>query len=252
MHYENLGEGGNALAPHLVQGFAFDRDTGDEDRYWLPEGNASNAIEVGNTPSQRSFTYHYDTVSIRFTDLQPLLLYWMKVTYLQEKGGTRIQNLDVDRFLLHDAFVLPKGTAESYTYAIPSEAYADGEIVLNFNRLAGPNAAVSEVSILEANPTTRVGRAFTKSAESNDETIGRAIRMSEQVVIDGTLDEWPCSTQCFLKVTTIPWIHLWCYTHSGMIIIFILRELLTDTLNYIRRLKNPAVTRHCIFLSIQC
>ena len=51
MHYENLGEGGNALAPHLVQGFAFDRDTGDEDRYWLPEGNASNAIEVGNTPS---------------------------------------------------------------------------------------------------------------------------------------------------------------------------------------------------------
>ena len=191
MHYENLGEGGNALAPHLEQGFAFDRDTSDENRYRLPEGEASDAVEAGNTPSQRSFAYHYDAVSIRFADLQPSLLYWTKVTYLQEKGGTRIQNFDVDGFLLHDALALPKGRAESYTYAIPSEAYADGEIVLNFNRLAGPNAAVSEVSIFEANPTTGAVSAGTKSTESNDETIGQAIQMSEQVVIDGTLDEWP-------------------------------------------------------------
>ena len=191
MHYENLGEGGNALAPHLEQGFPFDRDTSDENRYRLPEGEAPDAVEAGNTPSQRSFAYHYDAVRVRFTDLQPSLLYWTKVTYLQEKEGSRIQNFDVDGFLLHDALALPKGRAESYTYAIPREAYADGEIVLNFNRLAGPNAAVSEVSIFEANPTTGAVSAGTKSTESNDETIGQAIRMSEQVVIDGTLDEWP-------------------------------------------------------------
>ena len=191
MHYENLGEDGNVLAPHLVQGFPFDRDITDEDRYRLPEGEASNAVETGNTPSERSFAYHYDTVRVRFTDLQPSLLYWMKVTYLQERRGARIQNLDVDGFLLHDALLLPKGRAESYTYAIPSEAYADGEIVLNFNRLAGPNAAVSEISIFEANPTIGAGGTAIQSAESSDETIGQAIRMSEQVVIDGTLDEWP-------------------------------------------------------------
>ena len=191
MHYENLGEGGNALAPHLVQGFPLDRDTTDENRYRLLEGEASDAVEAGNTPSQRSFAYHYDTVRVRFTDLQPSLVYWTKVTYLQEKGGTRIQNFDVDGFLLHDALALPKSRAESYTYAIPREAYADGEIVLNFNRLAGPNAAVSEVSIFEANPTTGAVSTNTESAESDEETIGQAIRMSEQVVIDGTLDEWP-------------------------------------------------------------
>ena len=191
MHYENLGEGGNTLAPHLVQGFAFDRDTGDENRYRLSEGDAADAVEVGNTPSQRSFAYHYDTVRVRFTGLQPSLLYWMKATYLQERGGTRIQNLDVDGFLLHGAFTLPKGRAESYTYAIPSEAYADGEIALNFNRLAGPNAAVSEVSILEAKPTTEADRARTEPTELDDITIGQAIRMSEKVIIDGTLDEWP-------------------------------------------------------------
>ena len=191
MHYENLGEGGNVLAPHLVQGFPFDRDTGDENRYRLLEGEASDAVQAGNTPSQRSFAYHYDTVRVRFTDLQPSLLYWMKVIYLQEKGGTRIQNFDVDGFLLHDALALPKGRAESYTYAIPSEAYADGEIVLNFNRLAGPNAAVSEVSIFEANPTTGAISTPTEAAESDEAEIGQAIRMSEKVIIDGTLDEWP-------------------------------------------------------------
>ena len=36
MHYENLGEDRNVLAPHLVQGFAFDRDTDDEGRYRPP------------------------------------------------------------------------------------------------------------------------------------------------------------------------------------------------------------------------
>ena len=191
MHYENLGENGNVLAPHLEQGFAFDRDTSDENRYRLPEGEAFDAVEAGNTPSQRSFAYHYDTVSMRFTDLQPSLLYWLKVTYLQERSGSRIQNLDVDGFLLHDALLPPKGQAESYTYGVPREAYADGEIVLNFNRLAGPNAAVSELSIFEANPTTGAVNTAIESAESSDETIGQAIRMSEQIVIDGTLDEWP-------------------------------------------------------------
>ena len=191
MHYENLGEGGNVLAPHLEQGFAFDRDTGDENRYRLLEGGTPDAVDAGNTPSQRSFAYHYDTVSLRFTDLQPSLLYWMKVTYLQERSGTRIQNLDVDGFLLHEATALPKGRAQTHTYAIPKESYADGEVVLNFNRLAGPNAAVSEVSIFEANPTTEVVTGPAESEKSNDERVGRAIRVSEQVVIDGTLDEWP-------------------------------------------------------------
>ena len=191
MHYENLGERGNALAPHLEQGFAFDRDTGDEDRYRLPEGGTPDAADVGNTPSERSFAYHYDTVSMRFTDLQPSLLYWMKVTYLQNRSGTRIQNLDVDGFLLHDAIAIPKGRAESHTYAFPRQAYADGEIALNFNRLAGPNVAVSEVSIFEANPTTGVLSGPAELEKSNDQTVGRSIRVSKQIVIDGTLDEWP-------------------------------------------------------------
>ena len=194
MHYENLGEAGNAFAPHLDRGFAFDRGISDGNRYLLPEGDDADNVDAGNTPSQKSFAYHYDTVEIRYTGLEPSRLYWVHVTYLQEKGGGRIQNLDVDGFLLHDAMELPKGKADSYMYAIPSEAYADAEIALNFNRLAGPNAAVSEVSILEANPAGGVSLAFDQSTGLNNpdrQDRGRAVRMSEEVVIDGVADEWP-------------------------------------------------------------
>ena len=191
MHYENLGEAGNSFTPHLVEGFAFDRGTNGENRYLLLEGDAPDKVGAGNTPSQRSFAYHYDTVKIRYTGLEPAFLYWIRVTYLQERDGERIQNLDIDGFLLHGAMVLPKGKSESYTYAIPIEAYADGEIAVNFNRLAGPNAAVSEVFIMEANPAVAASPVSTVLREPNNQTRGRAIRVTEEVVIDGVVNEWP-------------------------------------------------------------
>ncbi len=189
MHHENLGFDDNALAPHLKQGFAFDRDTGDENRYFLPAGNEADKVDLGNTLGQRSFAYHYDAVRIRYTGLHPSFLYWARVTYLQKNDGQRIQNLMVDGFILHEAMPIPRGKAESLTYPIPSKAYADGKIELNFNRLAGPNAVVSEVIILEARESMDV--SSTQSPDQTDDTIGKAIRISEKVVIDGKVGEWP-------------------------------------------------------------
>ena len=189
MHHENLGFEDNAFAPHLEQGFAFDRDTDSEDRYFLPAGNEADKVDLDNTFGQRSFAYHYDAVKIRYTGLHPSFLYWVRVTYLQKNDGQRIQNLMIDGFILHEAIEIPRGKAESLTYLIPAKAYADGKIELNFNRLAGPNAVVSEVVILEARETMEVSSAqFLKQP---DETIGRAIRVGEKVVIDGKVNEWP-------------------------------------------------------------
>ena len=186
MHYENMGEANNAFAPHLVQGFAFE----DENGYLLPEGGEENRVEVNHTPSQRSFAYHYDTVKVRYSELDPSRLYWVEVTYLQRKNAQRIQNLSVDGFILHGAMMIPKGKAESYIYALPSEAYADGKIELSFNRLAGPNAVVSEVFIFEAQP---IGELRAIAANQADKTIGRAIRVdsANRIVIDGKINEWP-------------------------------------------------------------
>ena len=189
MHYENLGEAGNSFAPHLVQGFAFDRDTRDESHYFLEP----DRVDAGNTPSQMSFAYHYDQVKLRYTGLNPSRLYWVQVTYLQEKGGGRIQNFVLDGFILQEAMLVPEGKAVTNTFVIPSETYADGTIELNFYRLAGPNAVVSEVSILEA----RVAREMDFASRPSDQQIGRAIRVpsdpisASRVVVDGRINEWP-------------------------------------------------------------
>ena len=188
MHYENLGLDSNVLAPHLVQGFAFDRDTRDENHYFI----APEKVDVGNTPSQLSFAYHYDQVRLRYTGLDPSHLYWVRTTYLGEKGGDRAQNFVLDGFIMHDARPVAEGKAEIDVFRIPSAAYADGVIELNFNRLAGPNAVVSEVSILEA----RIAQEKDFDATSSLQNIGWAIRVpaepttANRVVIDGQLNEW--------------------------------------------------------------
>ena len=188
MHYENLGIDGNVLAPHLVQGFAFDRDTRDENHYFI----APDDVDAGNTPSQLSFAYHYDQVKLRFTDLDPSHLYWVRTTSLGERAGGRIQNFVVDGFILHEGRYVPEGKAEIDVFRIPSAAYGDGIIELDFNRLAGANAVVSEVSILEA----RVAADTDVESQSRNQDIGWAIRVSPEpssasrIVIDGQLNEW--------------------------------------------------------------
>ena len=188
MHYENLGLDGNVMAPHLIQGFAFDRDSRDENHYFI----APEKVDAGNTPSQLSFAYHYDKVKLRYTGLDPSHLYWVRTTYLGEKGGGRIQNFVLDGFIMHDGRLVPEGKAELDVFGIPSDAYADGIIELDFNRLAGPNAVVSEVSILEA----RIATDTDLDAASRNQDIGWAIRVpsepssASRVVIDGQLNEW--------------------------------------------------------------
>ena len=189
MHHENLGFEHNAYAPHLAQGFAFDRDTVGEDRYFLPAGNEADKVDLDNSFGQRSFAYHHDAVKIRYTGLHPSFFYWVRVTYLQKNGGQRIQNLMVDGFILHEAIEIPRGKAESLTFAIPAKSYADDSIALSFNRLAGPNAVVSEVVILEARETMDVPSAQFNN--QSHEMTGKAIRISEKVVIDGEVNEWP-------------------------------------------------------------
>jgi len=179
VYYDDCGHG-NTLSPNLIQGFSFDRGVGQENRYLYPQ----EELEPGNTPSERSFCYHYDKIVFQYNDLLRDALYWVQVTYLQPKNGSRLQMLNVDGFILHGCELeIPKGKAESYTFSIPKIAYADGNFRLNFCRLAGDNAVVSEVKIFEARPQVKAD--FVKQA------LNRAIKVSEPVTIDGNLEEWP-------------------------------------------------------------
>jgi hypothetical protein len=185
VYYDNCGAQGNTLAPDITQGFPFDRGEGTapKERYLL---KPNEEVDAKNSPNERSFCYHYDTIIASYYNLDPKSIYWVQVTYLQEKGGNRIQNLLVDGFLLHDSMKIPNEVAQKFTYAIPPEAYADREMELRFNRFAGPNAVVSEISILQASGDI----AVTMTALGSSEIIGRAPNSPEPMVIDGSLNEW--------------------------------------------------------------
>ena len=231
VYYDNCGEE-NYSSPNLVQGFPFDRGSKSppSDRYYLKE---NEEVEPGNTPSQKSFAYHYDKIIFAYDSLDPQAIYWVKANYLQEKNGKRIQNLLADGFILHGSEypigirnekIIPNsnpqntsqdtgshkapldvdsqspdsanlaleqkeqpfalGKAETFLFSIPSEAYADGRLGLHFNRLAGPNAVVSEVGLFEAYP-----RVETVTSIQKEPSI--ATEVSVPIVIDGKLDEWP-------------------------------------------------------------
>ncbi|RKY00086.1 hypothetical protein DRP77_12115, partial [Candidatus Poribacteria bacterium] len=182
-YYEDPGRE-NRFAPHLAQGFPFDRgpEFDPRVRYFLKEGEE---VEPGHTPSQLSFCYHYDEVIFRFNNLDPEALYWVQVTYLQEKNGIRRQRMLADGFILHDEMLVPRGKARSFTFQLPRESYSDGEVEIRIQRLAGPNAVVSELSLFQARP----GGARAPRIAS----IGRATKVDPRkpVEVDGDPSEWP-------------------------------------------------------------
>jgi len=182
-YYENCGLG-NRFAPHIVQGFPFDRGSESDPkiRYFWAEGDE---VDPGNTENQRSFSYHYDSIIFSFSNLDPSALYWVQVFYLQDKNGTRRQRMLADGFILHDEMEVPKGKAGTFTYQIPKEAYSDGSVRIEIQRLSGPNAVVSELSLFEARPG--------KAARAIAGMLGRATKASpdKPVKVDGKPDEWP-------------------------------------------------------------
>ena len=190
MQHERLGEANNTLTPHLTQGFAFDRETYGENRYFLAEGEEPSKVNPGNPDSARSFSYHYDTVKIGYNQLKPWMLYWVEVEYLQENNGTRIQNLLADGYILHSAMKIPAGNFSTETIPIPTEAYADGRVELHFNRIAGPNAVVSEVRLYEARPIKISDPETVESQHFSNEQIGRSIKVDQGIVIDGYIEDW--------------------------------------------------------------
>lgn len=172
----------NRRAPNLTQGFAFDRDAGDDaGRHgWSAEEIEGEASEQG-----RTFSYHYDELRLRYTGLLPDRLYWLQTQYLQDKGGARRQNLIADGYLLHgDEADIPSGSSTPYTFAIPPDAVADGALDVHVNRLAGPNAVLSAAWLYEA----RVGAP--DSAEADRIAPAKITQASGRKDIDGSLNEW--------------------------------------------------------------
>ncbi len=188
VYYDDCGTQGNALAPNLIQGFPYDRGEGSDPqiRYSFKPGDE---VDPANPLEDRSFCYHYDSVKFAYDNLDPQSLYWVQVTYLQEKDGRRIQNLVVDGFVLHDAMPIPTNSAKKFILSIPPEAYQDGKIELSFNRILGPNAVVSNVILYRASRSASIPVTYAEGKTGAD-VYGRATMVNMPIVIDGNIDEW--------------------------------------------------------------
>lgn len=188
VYYDNCGTGNNAYAPHLIQGFAFDRGE-DSDPAIKNSFKPGDEVDPANSPEALSYCYHYDNVIFSYSNLEPDALYWVEVTYLQGKDGKRIQNLLADGFILHDAIPIPQNTSKKFIYSIPPEAYEDGKMNLSFNRIQGPNAVVSEVMIYRS----RTGKAIPityQGGKTGADVFSKASIASTPIKIDGEINDW--------------------------------------------------------------
>ncbi len=142
--YENPGEGGfydNCgtfnRAPHLIAGYPYDHGQ----PYVAP------MLSEENRPSQRSMHFTQDEakgVAFRYTGLDPGASYRVRLTlvrpwYQERYAGWMNQKKETiyadDRVLARDV-ELPLQMSDFFTYDIPREATADGELVLQFRKAA--------------------------------------------------------------------------------------------------------------------
>ncbi len=139
VHYEDAGEGGfydNAGvpggAPRLVYGWPYG------------DGIFSGA----NRPSQRTMAFTTDEeqgVTFRYKDLDPKAQYRVRMTLVRPRHLPRFgkfqfqtsQSIYADDIPLAEHLELPEYEADFFTFDVPKEATADGELILTTRKQPG-------------------------------------------------------------------------------------------------------------------
>ncbi len=142
--YENPGEGGfydnlgtYNIAPHVVIGYPYDHG----------QPYVSQMLSEGNRPSQRSMHYtqnedqgltlHYSgldkktSYKIRFTLVRP----WYQERYAM-RMNQKTESIYANNILLAKDVELPLQMSDFFTYDIPAQATADGELTIRLERAA--------------------------------------------------------------------------------------------------------------------
>jgi hypothetical protein len=140
--YENPGKGGfyDNLgtfnpAPHVEFGYPYDHG----------QPYVSQMLSEGNRPGQRSMHYTQDEqqgVTIHYKNLDPKAKYKIRFTFVkpwfQERYAQRMnqhcQSVYADAKLIAKDVELPLQMSDFFTYDIPAEATADGELVIRLEK----------------------------------------------------------------------------------------------------------------------
>ncbi len=142
--YENPGRGGYFdnlgtfnPAPHVEFGYPYDHG----------QPYVSQMLSEGNRPGQRSMHYTQDEkqgVTLRYKNLDPKAKYKIRFTFVrpwfQERYAMRMnqhsQSVYADDKLIAKDVELPLQMSDFFTYNIPAETTADGELVIRLEKAA--------------------------------------------------------------------------------------------------------------------
>ena len=80
VYYDNCGIAGNSQSPDMIQGFPFDRgeNANPKERYFL---KPDEEVDAKNSPSERSFGYHYDKIVFSYRGLRSLVVWFLWRVY---------------------------------------------------------------------------------------------------------------------------------------------------------------------------
>jgi hypothetical protein len=133
--YDNLGTAGKA--PNVVFGYPYDHG----------QPYVSQMLSEGNRPSQRSmhFTQNEDQgVTLHYENLDPKASYKIRFTFVrpwyQERYAARMnqkrQTIYADDIPIATDVELPLQMSDFFTFDIPAEASADGDLTIRLERSA--------------------------------------------------------------------------------------------------------------------
>ena len=142
--YDNPGEGGfydnlgtYNSAPHVVAGYPYDHG----------QPYVSQMLAEGNRPSQRSMSYTQNEdqgLTLHYSNLDPRASYKIRFTFVrpwyQERYAMRMnqksQSIYADDIPIAKNVELPLQMSDFFTYDIPAQATADGELTIRLERAA--------------------------------------------------------------------------------------------------------------------
>ena len=92
-----------------------------------------------------------DSLVFGYAGLTPSAVYQLKVGLVSDNGCT--QRIKAGELVLAEKLVLDAGKPTDFSVVIPPAAYANGELCLNFEKVEGEDAGLTEVTILSSCPT---------------------------------------------------------------------------------------------------
>jgi parallel beta-helix repeat protein len=184
----------------------------------LPAMSVTSGIysaEWGSTPGT-NVLYDVDKVVLQATNLNPSTLYEIFLTYYNHDNtsgiGGNIQSLtDASNTIIHRSLSVPFSTPSPFFYSLPANTYGSGNLTLNFNRLNGYRACVSEVWVIEKGnvsdttaPVVTItkplnnahinGSVYTVSGTATDGS-GSGVMLVELGIDKGTGISWRAATE---------------------------------------------------------